>query len=525
MARESIFIEEIRQPSPPTTEVVQSTHADVAVDIFIQALRECFKNHPLYTYVPREDSQGPDFQLTKIVIVDKYTEDALLLPCLTMSFNSASTKWIQFSQTPFNTVLKPQMNRDGSIKRDERGRMIPSHYEYTGAYDGQVSFLISAQDTIEREELCNLLHVLLVENLRDRLYRDGIFIKTVSTGGQSEVPYRNDNIYQATVSADFYSEWRRKIPVGDTLKSIGFNMNIDDGYRNVVKIDKTLNAIPVNDLKNSYYVKDDVSGESFVPVLLLSATSSAAPITLVYNALTVRWEVSAFWKKVLLTTLIPYENLRMEINKESQTKKYLDHSAKAIIQATKLRALALSQGRRLYANVKVIQHSFVYEDGTVELKGGIEPNNPLIYSTVVNPDNSVVMKFFERNKNRHILVAKAVVVDSEGNASSGSMYKRQLINGVETDTQLSTVDQDFLDGENLNTMTTIDLFMIMQFGEQPFRYTLQSILNEIDKLLNELGNMSITISNRLQKITSTTMIKQGLIARSEQFLLQQPVGL
>ena len=240
MAREYIFIEEIRNTTPVTYELIQSTQADVVIDTFIQILREIFQSHPIYTYVPRSDSQGPDFALTKICIVDKYQEEALLLPIITSSFNNANTQWIQFSQSPFNTVLKPQFNPDGSIKRDNRGRMVPSHYEYVGAYNGSLTLLISASDTLEREELCNLVHVFLTEELRDELMVRGVFVRNVTTGGQTEVPYRNDYIFQAPITVDFYSEWRRLVPVGDTLLSIGLDVDLaGPGYSEVSTLKTT----------------------------------------------------------------------------------------------------------------------------------------------------------------------------------------------------------------------------------------------------------------------------------------------
>ena len=526
MARENIFIEEIRQAEPPQFEHVESTHADVIVDIFVQILREALSNHPIYTYVPREDSQGPDYELTRIVVVDKYTEEAMFLPIITMSFNSANTAWIQFSQSPFNTVVKPQMNPDGSIKRDSRGRFVPSHYEYVGSYESSISFLISAGDTIEREELCNLIHVLLVETLRDELLLRGVFVKTVNVGGQTETQYRNNYIYQAPVTVEVYSEWRRVIPVGDTVTCIGVGMTIDDGYENVVIPQVPEEPACIINLNNYFYVKDDETGEMVLPDLVLSATSEAAPVTLVYDTLMMMWKVSSFWKKVINQTLIPYDNFRIELNKESAVKQYLDHAARSIMQATRLRALALSQGRKLPDGTKVIGQAFIYTDGKVELKSGFSTNDPLIYSTVVEPDNTVIVRFVPSNRNRHVLVAKNVIQDAYGAAISGQIFKRIVdSNGDTVDVQLVTADEDFLLGENINSMTAVDLFMIMQYADQPFRFTLAVILDEIDSLLNELADMDIPITNRLQKITNLTIIKQDLIARSEKFLLRQPVGL
>ena len=74
-------------------------------------------------------------------------------------------------------------------------------------------------------------------------------------------------------------------------------------------------------------------------------------------------------------------------------------------------------------------------------------------------------------------------------------------------------------------MTAVDLFMILQIASQPYRYTLPFMLKQIDSLLIELANMSLTISLRSQKIANITSIKQDLITRSERYLIRQPTGL
>ena len=528
MAREQLLIEEIYQNGVPTYEVVESAQADVVVDQFVEVLRLAFENHPLYKYVPRSDAGTPDYDLTKIVIVDKYTEEAMFLPSVTTSFNSANTRWIQFSQSPFNTVLKYQFNLDGSIKRDINGKPLPSHFEYVGAYDSSITLLISANDTIEREELCNLIHVLLVENLRDEFYMRGIHIKSVSTGGQTETPYRNDYIYQAPVTIEIYTEWKRKIPVGDTLLRIGYQMTVGESIPPTPSTGLVTPLCVVN-LEHTFFVPDG-TGNSVIPRLELSATSTAAPVTLIFNTTTSRWEVSSFWKTALTQTLIPYENYTIELTKISPVQQYLDYAEQVITVASMFRAIALSQGRLLPDGTKVVNGSFIFSDGKVDIRDGYVNNGTInglgIAQVIVNSDNSVEMRVSPTNKNESILVARNIVADIHGIVQSGQIFKRYTAqNGNIVETQLATANQSYLDGENMNTMTAVDLFMIMQFANQPFRYTLGMINDKIDNLLTQLGDLTQTITYRAQKIASITSIKQELIVRSEQFLLQQPLGL
>lgn len=531
MARESHFIEEIRQPTPPSYEVVHSTHADVIVDTFVQVLRECFSKHPLYTYVPLEESAAPDFERTSIVIVDQYTEEALFLPVITMNINNINTKWLQFSQTPFATVLKPQMSEDGSVKRDSRGNPLPSHWEYTGAYDGQLSFLISGNDPLEREELSNQLHVIFAEIQRDELYKRGIFIKNVNTSGYTVTQYMNDNIYQASVSVDVYSEWSRKIPVGDTLKAVGLTMEVvgEPIIENDLVITSSEDDVTVESTDTLYSVIDDETQAPIVPLLLLSATEDAAPATLIFNPIPNRWEVSPFWLQVMNAQLIPFESLDDELTKKSTVDEYLKEAAQAILQAESLRGLALSSGRKLFDGTIVIGRSFVFEDGRVQLQGGLL-DDPVIYSTMVEADNTVIFRSTVKNLNRHVIVIKDVTVDGYGTPVTGAVYKRiakidENNNTIENDHLVVSSEETYLDGESFETMTAVDLFMIFQFTSQLHRYTKHAIIKEIDKLINELADMSINILDRSAKLTNITNVKQELIQRTEKYLVSKSTGL
>lgn len=525
VARERFLIEEIAQAEAPKFEVVQSSHADVIVDIFVEVLREMFLSHPTLTYVPREGSMGPDLERTSIVIVDKYTEDALFLPVITLSLNNLNTTWLTFSQSPFNTVLKPQYDSYGRILRDNRGRMVPSHYEYNGAFESSISFNINANSTIEREEIANYLHTMQAEVLRDTLYMRGVFIKGLSTGGFSEVDYRNTKIYQSTLSVDIYSEWRRKIPVGDTLKSIGMLMNLEEGVEESTPIAYTGDPLTIYNLENEYYVEDDLTGDFVIPEFLLSPSNIEAPIALVFSPTTLRWEVSDYWQKVLEETEIDFADFEEQLTRLSAKPAYLEHARKSLIQAQALRALSATQGRELADGAIALRGAIVYQDGSVALKGGTF-NEPLLESTFVNSEDEVIIHQDAKQKNKLVFVAKNLVIDSEENLVSGNLYKRVVDRlGNEQEVLLTDQSKNYLDGENYQAMTALDFLMILIFCKQPFRYSVAKILEKLDRLLLDLADTNETIIYRNQKIANANFLKQKLIERSEEFLLRKPTSL
>ena len=169
----------------------------------------------------------------------------------------------------------------------------------------------------------------------------------MSTGGFSEVDYRNTKIYQSTLSVDIYSEWRRKIPVGDTLKSIGMLMNLEEGVEESTPIAYTGDPLTIYNLENEYYVEDDLTGYFVIPEFLLSPSNIEAPIALVFSPTTLRWEVSDYWQKVLEETEIDFADFEEQLTRLSAKPAYLEHARKSLIQAQALRALSATQGREL----------------------------------------------------------------------------------------------------------------------------------------------------------------------------------
>lgn len=260
MAHEKLFIEEIRQATPPQFESARITGGDILIDTLIEFLRESFSQHPRYTYVPLVEegktiSYEIDYDLSKIMITDIYNGGPFFLPIITSRLDSSKPDYLQFSHSPFNTTMKYQMNEDGSFKRDTKDRLIPSHWLYYGKLDSSVSFQISAGSTIERAEIMNYLTLLFAEFGYDTLYRRGVFIKPggISISGCTEAEYRNNFLYQQTISLDIYSEWEYKIPINlPTLKSIafwpqayaGFNGGFDNEARTTTESDLVPDNMP-----------------------------------------------------------------------------------------------------------------------------------------------------------------------------------------------------------------------------------------------------------------------------------------
>lgn len=210
--------------------MVETAHVDYLKDQFIEILRQTFSQHPEYTYIARQlgDDEGtldqsPDFDRTKIVITDVYTYDVKFLPVITIRINSSRSFDVCFNQN--QTTVDYLVDNNGNYVYDSLGKPIPIYYEYAGAWESQITLNVSAEDTITREELVTFLSVGLFHLKRDEFYTKGIFIKNVSTGGETEEVYANDYIYKQSLLIDTWSEWTHRLPVGSTISGIGLEID------------------------------------------------------------------------------------------------------------------------------------------------------------------------------------------------------------------------------------------------------------------------------------------------------------
>lgn len=212
----------------PPREYIVDTHVDALKNIVIDGLRDIFLKHQAFQYVPREDNiPGPDLCKTGIVITDVYNYETRFLPVITVRVNTSNTHHISFNQNVGTEGYL--MDENGNLTKDSYGRPIPIFYEYAGAWDSSVTLNVSAESTIEREELVTFCSVVAINLLRDYWRFEGMFVKNVTVGGESEAPFANDYIFQQSVTLDVYSEWTRRIPVPEgILEGINYQMNVTD---------------------------------------------------------------------------------------------------------------------------------------------------------------------------------------------------------------------------------------------------------------------------------------------------------
>ena len=208
----------------PSREYIADTHVEAIKNIIIEDLRDLFTKYQEYQYVPRTDGiPGADLDKTGIVITDVYTYEAKFLPIITVRVGSSNTHHISFSQDAGTTDFLYDEN--GRPALEDWGRPIPIYYAYNEAWDSSVTLNVFTEDTMAREELMTFISVVAINLLRDKWRYEGMFVKSVAVGGESETKFANDYIYNQAVTLDVFSEWTRRVPVPTAILE-GINYRI-----------------------------------------------------------------------------------------------------------------------------------------------------------------------------------------------------------------------------------------------------------------------------------------------------------
>jgi len=75
---------------------------------------------------------------------------------------------------------------------------------------------------VARDELVELVGMCFTEIHFETLHQIGIIVKPISVSGTSETDDRNDKLFRQTLTLDIRTEWKREIPIANTIDAILF---------------------------------------------------------------------------------------------------------------------------------------------------------------------------------------------------------------------------------------------------------------------------------------------------------------
>jgi hypothetical protein len=235
-------------------DFVRQTAVAQGKNLLIDSLREHFKQDTIYRYgtdafgfplTPDLTDLPPDIEetrTTRIFVGDIFRYDKRYLPSITVRQTSGRYYAVSFNQEG-TTRYRVDLVLDGYGNRSLI--KVPTHKVFAGGWDQTFEITVAAESTLDREELSDIVSSYLIGVARQPLQESGLFVKTVSYGGEREEDWANDKIYMQPVTVETFSEWRREIPLDNLVETINFCF--DFGILGSGKFDAVVTSISSQD--------------------------------------------------------------------------------------------------------------------------------------------------------------------------------------------------------------------------------------------------------------------------------------
>lgn len=219
--------------------VVQSVGIVHAKSILIDTLREIFRNDREFAYrtdifgfprTPTHLGLDPaagldDEETTRIFIGGTYRYDIKYNPSIWVKNTGTRYIPISFNQDLLNIIYTNERVVDGY--GNETIIRTPKFHTLVGAWDQTFEIKVVTEDEVDREEIADIIMVSLQGSRRLEMQRDGVFIRSMSTGGETEQTYSNDHLYMISINLDIRSEWKIHIPINDVCERIALCITFD----------------------------------------------------------------------------------------------------------------------------------------------------------------------------------------------------------------------------------------------------------------------------------------------------------
>jgi hypothetical protein len=212
--------------------VVQQAGIVYTKNVLIDTLRDIFAQDRQFKYVadvfgfPKTPSHlglDPsaginDEETTRIFIGSSYRYDIKFNPSVIVRNTGSRYIPISFTQDYLGVINRVELLTDGYGNQTKI--RVPAYSVRVGAWDQTYEVKIIAENEPDREELTDIIQVALMGSRRRDLQNMGVFIKGMSTSGEAEQTYANDQLYIVSVSLDVRTEWRIHIPITDVCERI-----------------------------------------------------------------------------------------------------------------------------------------------------------------------------------------------------------------------------------------------------------------------------------------------------------------
>lgn len=225
---------------PVLDRITQNVGLVAGRNLLIDILRECFSRDREYRWLgdswgfnktPSHLNLDPDAGIidddtTRLYIGSTYRYDITYLPAIVVRQTSSSYRPISFNQNRWLLEYEDQQIIDGY--GEITFAKVPSKYVYSGMWEQRFDIKITSKSLEDTSTLTDAIMISLQSTYRLILQANGLFIKSVSSGGEQTENYGSkDPLFINTVSVEALSEWRREVLVSNLVERIQFCLSFD----------------------------------------------------------------------------------------------------------------------------------------------------------------------------------------------------------------------------------------------------------------------------------------------------------
>lgn len=163
---------------------------------------------------------------TRIFIGENYRYDGIFYPAILVK--SGGSRYVPISinrdqgEVKYDNVLFVDGYGNETIVRK------PVSLVTSGAWEGSIVIDVMSRSLRARDDLAELVAMCFTEIHFDTLHDIGIIVKPLSIGAPSETDDRNDKLFRQSLTLDIRTEWRREIPIANTIDAILFTASFGD---------------------------------------------------------------------------------------------------------------------------------------------------------------------------------------------------------------------------------------------------------------------------------------------------------
>jgi hypothetical protein len=157
---------------------------------------------------------------TRLFIGENYRYNGIFYPAILVK--SGGTRYVPISINRNQGEIKYDKTLFVDGYGNETAVYKPVAFLTAGAWEGSIIIDVLTRSLRARDDLVELISMCFTEIHFEDLHQIGVIVKPLSVSGTSETDDRNDKLFRQTLTLEIRTEWKREIPIADTIDAILF---------------------------------------------------------------------------------------------------------------------------------------------------------------------------------------------------------------------------------------------------------------------------------------------------------------